>query len=180
MALSSKKNLPLALTSSAFGVTSTWQIWSQWQFVFVRDFLISHWDFALELQGVVGVSAEPKDLIEKAATVDTGQMFRNAVFNISGGTAIFGSTNVQVNNQQGDMDGLLKEVAKLGYEKAELEELQQAVIEDQRTSKPTITEGETSKWYLKALKKVGKGAVDVGVDVVSKVIVEALKAYTGS
>jgi hypothetical protein len=137
-------------------------------------------DFALELQGVVGVNANQAELVEKAATVDTGAMFRTAVFNISGGTAIFGSTNIQVNNQKDDIEGLLQEVAKLGYEKAELEELRQAVIEDKsKNETPTIAEGETSKWYMKALKRVGKGAVDVGVDVASKVIIEALTAFTG-
>ena len=135
-------------------------------------------DFALELQGVVGVNAEPKDLIAKAATADAGQMFRTAVFNISGGTAIFGGSNIQVNNQKDDIEGLLKEVAKLGYEQKELEELRQAVIEDKsKNATPTVIDGETGKWYVNALKKVGKGAVKVGVDVATSVIVKALEHY---
>ncbi len=104
-------------------------------------------------------------------------MFNTAIF-ISGGTNVIGSTNVQVNNQQGDIDGLLKEVGKLGYDKAELEELRQAVLEDKsKGEKPTITEGATSKWYLKALKKVGTGIRDAGVDIISKVLSESLKNY---
>jgi hypothetical protein len=42
----------------------------------------------------------------------------------------------------------------------------------------TFTEGETGKWYTKALKDAGKGAVKAGIDVVSSVIVKAIKAYT--
>jgi len=135
-------------------------------------------DFVLELKDAVGDIPE-RELPQKAATVDTGSMFRMAIYNTGSGTVVVGSTTVQVNNQQGDIDGLLKEVAKLGYDKGELEELRVAVLEDQRTSKPTITEGETSKWYVKALKKVGRGVVDAGVDVVSKVISESLKNYGG-
>ena len=125
-------------------------------------------DFALELQGVVGVNADQTELVAKAKTVDTGQIFQTAIFHISGGTNVIGSSNVQANNQQGDIEGLLAQVAKLGYDKAELEELRQAVLEDKsKGEKPTITEGETSKWYLKALKKVGTGVRDAGVDIVS-------------
>ncbi len=135
-------------------------------------------DFALELQGVVGINAQPGDLIAKAATVDTGQMFRDAVFNITGGTAIFGSSNIQVNNQKDDIEGLLKEVAKLGYQEKELEKLRQAVLDDKsKNETPTVTNGETGKWYINALKKVGKGAVKVGVDVATSVIVKALEHY---
>jgi hypothetical protein len=133
-------------------------------------------DFCLEVQEKLGVVSE-QELPTKAKTIDTQGMFQTIVY---GGTVIVGGSNIQVNNQRGDIEGLLKEVAKLGYEKAELEELRQAVIEDKsKNETPTITEGETSKWYMKALKKVGKGAVNVGVDVMSKVIVEALKHYTG-
>jgi hypothetical protein len=136
-------------------------------------------DFCLELQDVVGVDAEPKVLVEKAATVDTEKMFNMAIYN-SGTMIVSGSTNIQINNQQGDIEGLLKEIAKLGYDKDELEELRRAVIEDKnKGEKPNITDGETSKWYLKALKKVGKGVVDGGIDVVSKVISESLKNYSG-
>ncbi len=135
-------------------------------------------DFVLELKDAVGDIPE-KELPQKAATVDTGSMFHMAIYN-TGGTVIVGSTNIQVTNKQGDIEGLLKEVAKLGYDKTELEELRQAVLEDKsKGEKPTITEGETSKWYMKALKKVGKGVVDAGVDVVSKVISESLKNYGG-
>jgi hypothetical protein len=122
-------------------------------------------DFALDLQEVVGVNAAPQELITKAPTVDTGSMFRMAIYN-TGGTVIVGSHNFQVNNQKEDIEGLLKEVAKLGYDQKELDELRKAVIEDKNKNEtPTVTDGETGKWYVNALKKVGKGAVKVGVDV---------------
>jgi AbiTii len=136
-------------------------------------------DFMLELKGAVGDVAE-KELPEKAQAVHAEKLFTTAIYNTGSGTVVLGSTNVQVNNKQGDIDGLLAEVKKLGFEKEELEELRQAVIEDKsKNEKPSITEGETSKWYMKALKKIGKGTLDVGVDVLSKVISESLKNYGG-
>jgi AbiTii len=131
-------------------------------------------DFCLEVQEKLGVVSE-QELPTKAKTIDTPGMFQTIVY---GGTVIVGGSNIQVNNQQGDIEGLLKEVAKLGYDKAELEELRQAVIEDKsKGENPTITEGATSKWYLKALKKVGTGVRDAGVDIISKVLSESLKNY---
>jgi hypothetical protein len=136
-------------------------------------------DFALELRDAVGDVPE-KELVAKAKAVHAEKLFTTAIYNTGSGTVVVGNANIQVNNQKDDIEGLLQEVAKLGYEKAELEELRQAVIDDKsKNETPTIADGETSKWYMKALKKVGKGAVDVGVDVASKVIIEALKAYTG-
>jgi hypothetical protein len=41
-------------------------------------------DFCLELQGVVGVEAEPKQLQQKASQVDTGKMFQTAIYNTGG------------------------------------------------------------------------------------------------
>ena len=91
-----------------------------------------------------------------------------------------GGSNIQVNNQKDDIEGLLKEVAKLGYEQKELEELRLAVTEDKSKSEtPTVTDGETGKWFTRALKEAGKGVVKAGVDVVSSVIVKALGHYTG-
>lgn len=133
-------------------------------------------DFCLELQEVVGVEAPPKELQEKAARVDTSKMFYT---NIYGGTVILGSQNVQVNNQKEDIDGLLEQIAKLGFEQAELESLRQAVTEDKSKGKtPDVADGETGKWFTKALKEAGKGVLKAGVDVVSSVIVKAIKAYT--
>jgi hypothetical protein len=133
-------------------------------------------DFCLEVQEKLGGVSE-QELPTKAATIDTPGMFNTIV---NGGTVFFGTANIHVNNNQGDIEGLLNEVAKLGYDKIELEELRQAVLEDKsKNQTPTITEGETSKWYLKALKKAGKGVVDAGVDIVSKVISESLKNYGG-
>lgn len=136
-------------------------------------------DFALELKDAIGSDVLEKDLPAKADEVKAERIFQTAIYN-TGGTVIVGSTNIQVNNQRDDIEGLLKEVAKLGYEQAELEELRQAVIEDKsKNQTPVVTDGKTGKWFVKALKKVGKGAADFGVDVVTKTIVEALKHYTG-
>ncbi|TLZ36401.1 MAG: hypothetical protein E6K24_06535 [Gammaproteobacteria bacterium] len=135
-------------------------------------------DFCLELQGVVGVEAEPQQLQEKAAAIDAGKMFQMAIFN-KGGTIIVGSQGFQVTNQKEDIDGLIAEIAKLGFAQSELVDLRKAVFEDKSRGKtPDVTEGETGKWYTKALKEAGKGAVKAGIDVVSSVIVKAIKAYT--
>ena len=135
-------------------------------------------DFCLELQGIVGVEAEPKQLQEKAAAVDAGKMFQMAIFN-KGGTIIVGSQHFQVVNQKDDIDGLIAEIDKLGFQQGELDDLRQAVLEDKAQGKaPDVTEGATGRWYTKALKEAGKGVIKAGIDVVSSVIVKAIKAYT--
>jgi hypothetical protein len=74
----------------------------------------------------------------------------------------------------------LKEVAKLGYEQKELEELRQAVTDDKNEGKtPDIAEGKTGKWFTGALKKAGTGVVKAGVDVAASVITQAIKHYGG-
>lgn len=51
--------------------------------------------------------------------------------------------------------------------------------QDQEAGKePNVAEGKTGEWFGKALKEAGKGIVKAGVDVVSTVIVKALKGYT--
>jgi hypothetical protein len=164
-------------------LTSGTNVWSSWcaiNMVEVENILSEVrsrlLDFALELKDALG-DVPQKDLLQKANEVHADRIFTTAIYN-TGGTVIVGSTNIQVNNQQGDIEGLLKEVAKLGYDQKELEELRQAVIEDKgKNETPTVTEGKTGKWYLKALKKVGKGTVRVGVDIVTGVIVKALEHY---
>jgi hypothetical protein len=133
-------------------------------------------DFCLELQEQLGGVSE-QDVPAKAATIDTPKLFQTIVY---GGTVIVGSQHIQVSNQTGDIEGLLAEVAKLGFDQGELAELKQAVLEDKgKGETPSVTDGETSKWYVKALKTLGKGARDVGVDVATKVIVESLKHFSG-
>lgn len=135
-------------------------------------------DFCLELQGAVGMVAEPQQLQEKAASIDAGKMFHMAIFN-KGGTIIVGSQDFQVTNQKEDIEGLIAEIAKLGYSLPELADLRKAVLDDKSKGiTPDVTEGETGKWYTKALKEAGKGVVKAGIDVVSSVIVKAVKAYT--
>jgi hypothetical protein len=136
-------------------------------------------DFTLELRGIVGIDVPEKELAAKAATVDTGKMFQTAIYN-TGGTVIVGSQNFQVTNQKEDIEGLLQEVKKLGFEQAELENLRKEVLEDRSKGKtPDVTEGETGKWFTRAVKGAGRGVVKAGVDVVSSVIVKAIQAYTG-
>jgi hypothetical protein len=92
-----------------------------------------------------------------------------------------GSQNFQVTNQGEDIEGLLQEFKQLGFEQSELDALRTAVLEDRSKGKtPDVTQGETGKWFGKALKDAGKGVVKAGVDVVSSVIVKAIQTYTGS
>jgi len=107
----------------------------------------------------------------------TGKMMQTTIYN-TGGTVIVGSQNFQVTNQSGDIEGLLREVAKLGFQKEELEELRRAVIQDKSEGqKPNVSEGKTGKWFAGALKTAAKGAVKVSVDVVASVITKALEHY---
>jgi hypothetical protein len=127
---------------------------------------------------VVGIDVPEKELAAKAANVDTERLFNTAVYG-SGNTVIIGSHTFQaVTNEKDDLDGLLAAVGRLGFQQGELEALKQAVIEDKSQGKtPDVTEGATGKWYTKALKEAGKGA-KAGIDVVSSVVVKAIKAYT--
>jgi hypothetical protein len=71
-------------------------------------------------------------------------------------------------------------IASLGFQQAELDSLRKAVIEDEASGKiPDVADGETGRWYTKALKEAGKGVVKVGVDIVAATIVQAVKGYMG-
>lgn len=133
----------------------------------------------LELRDVVGIDVPEKELVEKAATIDTERMFNTSILG-SGNTIIIGSHGVQtITNEKDDIEGLIAAVGKLGFEQQELNELRQAVLEDKTAGKtPDVAEGKTGQWFTKALKDAGKGVIKAGVDVVSTVIVKALKAYT--
>src|SRR5580658_579638 len=87
-------------------------------------------DFVLELKEAMGGDIAVQDLPKRAEEVHADRIFTQAIYNTGPGTIILGNQNIQVNNQQGDIEGLLKEVAKLGYDQKELEELRRAVIED--------------------------------------------------
>jgi len=136
-------------------------------------------DFCLELHAATGGEAEPQQLHKKAIEVDAGKMFQTIIY---GGNVYLGAhQNIQVNNQRGDIEGLINEVKKLGYEQKDLDELRQAVVDDKATGKtPDISDGKTGGWFIKALKKAGEGVVKGGIEIATKVIVESLKHYTGA
>lgn len=133
-------------------------------------------DFCLELKDAVG-DTPVKELPAKAQEIQADKLFTTAIYN-TGGTVIVGSANIQVNNKQDDVEGLISEIAKLGYEKKYLDELRRAVLEDK--NKPDVAEGATNEWFTKALKEAGKGVVKVGVDVAASVITQAIKHFSGS
>jgi hypothetical protein len=138
-------------------------------------------DFALELRDVVGPDTPEKELAEKVANIDTEKMFATAVYG-SGNTIIVGSHSFQsVNNQKDDIEGLVAAIGQLGFQQPMLRELREAVQQDQKAGKePNVADGRTGEWFSKALKEAGKDIVKTGVDIVSTVIVKALKAYTGT
>jgi hypothetical protein len=126
-----------------------------------------------------GSRAHSKELAAKAASVDTERLFNTAVYG-TGNTIIIGSHTFQVaTNEKDDLDGLLAEVARLGFQQGELEGLRQAVLEDKAHGKsPDVTEGATGKWYTEALKEAGKGILKASIDVAASVIPKAIRAYT--
>jgi hypothetical protein len=135
-------------------------------------------DFVLELKDAVG-DIPDKELPAKAKEVQAEKIWYQTIYN-TGGTIVIGSENVQVNNKQGDIDGLLGEVAKLGFDEQELADLRRAVEVDQhRGDAPSITEGETGAWYKKYLNAALKGTKDFAADMLTKITVEALKNFTG-
>jgi len=138
-------------------------------------------DFVLELRDVVGIDVPEKDLAAKAAVADTEKMFATSIYGNSN-TIIIASQGIQtITNRKDDIEGLIAAVGKLGFTQRDLEDFKQAVLEDRSEGKtPDVSEGKTGKWFIKALKETGKGVMKTGVDVVSSVIVKALKAYTGT
>lgn len=136
-------------------------------------------DFALELRDVVGANVSEKELTDKAAAIDTEKLFTTAVYG-TGNTIIIGSHSIQaITNRKDDIEGLIQTIGKLGFRQNDLNELRQAVLDDKSKGKiPDVTEGETGKWFSKAIKGAGKEVVRASVDVVSSVIVKAIKAYT--
>lgn len=138
-------------------------------------------DFCLELRDVVGNDVPETELKQKTKGIDTGAMFNGAIFG-DNTTLVIGSpgSNVAVRNEKGDVDGLVNAVSSLGLEQMELVELRQAVIADQSEGKtPDVTEGKTGQWFSKVLKKAGKGALKVGVDLAATTIVQAIKQFVG-
>jgi hypothetical protein len=137
-------------------------------------------DFCLELQDVVGLQAAPQQIQAKAAEIDTEKMFNMAIY---GGTVIVGGSgtqNIAIQNIKGDFEGLVAALKPLGLDKASTDELRAAIRADEASGKaPEVTEGETSKWYLKTLKAAGKGALKVGGDVVTKLAGAAIEHYSG-
>jgi hypothetical protein len=140
-------------------------------------------DFALDLRDVVGVEADNTKLVEKSAEVNTKQMFQNAIYGPVG-HVYFGSNVSQtytVNNNQGDIDGLLRVISEIGVPQPDIEALRLAIKDDQADGKtPDIEEGKTGKWYSGIVGRAAKGTLKVAVDVVSKVAAEALSAYVRS
>ena len=136
-------------------------------------------EFALELRDVVGADTPESELANKVANVDTERMFATAVYG-SGNTIIIGSHSFRsISNQKDDIEGLIAAVGQLGFQQPMLLEFREAVQQDQQAgNEPNVAEGKTGEWFSKALKEAGKGIVKAGVDVVSTVIVKALKAYT--
>lgn len=162
--------------------TNVWSAWCEINMVDIENILTEVrsrlLDFMLELRDVVGIDVPEKELAARAATADTEKMFATAVYG-SGNTIIIGSHHIQtITNQKGDLDGLLEEIKKLGYEQKDLEELRQAVNADKDEGKtPEIADGKTGQWFSSALRKAGKGVVKVGVDVAASVITKALEHY---
>ncbi len=136
-------------------------------------------DFALELRDVVGPDTPESELAAKVANVDTEKMFTTAVYG-SGNTIIIGSHSFQsINNEKGDVEGLIAAISELGFQQPMLVELREALEQDQQANKkPNVADGKTGEWFSKALKEAGQGMVKAGVEVISTVIVKALKAYT--
>lgn len=139
-------------------------------------------DFALELRDVVGSNAGGDQLESKAATVDAGRMFNTAIYG-SGNTVVLGSHSSQtvtVTNAKGDIESLIHTLSGVGVSKDDLADLRIAIAEDEKRGlTPVVSEGETGGWFRRLLGRAGKGAVGVGVDVLSSTVVKALAAYVG-
>lgn len=138
-------------------------------------------DFTLELNEAIGGDLPLSELPAKAEEVQTSKIFAQTIL-ATGGTNNFfiGNQAVQITNQQGDLNGLIEEVKKLGYEQKDLDELRQAVQDDENDGKkPDGSEGKTAGWFGKAVKEASKGVVKVGVDLAAKTISEALTKYVG-
>lgn len=140
-------------------------------------------DFLLELRDAVGIDLPEKELSSKAAAVNTGQMFKDAIFSGNNNTVVIGSGNVTTitANTKGDIDSLVAAIKAIGIPEPALKELRQAVEGDEDTAVvPSVTEGKTGTWFTKTMKAVGDGTYKVGVAVAAATIVQAIKHYTGT
>jgi AbiTii len=138
-------------------------------------------DFALELKDAIGSDVSEQDLPKKANEAHADRLFNQAIYNTGSGIVIVGSHDIQIGVRRDDVEGLIDQIKKLGYEQKDLDALRQAVLEDKAAGrKPDITEGKTGAWVTEAFKKAGKGLVTTGVKVAVKVITEAIRHYAGA
>jgi hypothetical protein len=94
-------------------------------------------DFSLELRDVVGTDADSAELEQKTSPAQIGKMFQDAIFG-PGAQIYIGSSVTQsviVNNNPGDVNGLLKVIAQLGIHQPDLSKLKLAIEQDEAAGK---------------------------------------------
>lgn len=138
-------------------------------------------DFLLELKGTVGESTSPLEIRQRVTAVDSASMFNNAIFG-SNTTIVVGHNNVQtVHNDvtKGNLNALSQALTTIGLPADEIQNLKNAIAEDEKGGGTASFEGKTGGWFTQLLGKAAKGTVKIGVDVASNTISKALTQYMG-
>jgi hypothetical protein len=137
--------------------------------------------FILELKDMIGDTEDEKMVKNKVDIADTNNLFNNAIFGPNATISIGNHNQQTVKNFQikNDFDALIKVLSDAGIPSDEIENLKTANSKDVQKHGNASFYGETGKWYTNLLGRAGKGALGVGIDVVSETVAKALAAYIG-
>jgi AbiTii len=138
-------------------------------------------DFLLELRDSIGDVKSEADLKARANSLDTANLFNNAIFG-DNAMVIVGHRNIQSVRTavaKGDFDALSRTLADLGVPSAEICELEAAVRKDEAEAGRPSLGGSTGSWFTRLLGKAAQGAIDIGTDLVSTAVSKALISFIG-
>ncbi|MDR3030122.1 MAG: hypothetical protein LBV35_16910 [Acinetobacter sp.] len=145
---------------------------------YVRN-IIFNWSVDLEKSGILGEGMQfTKEEKEKAMS--------NTTYNIANMQGVAGhvqdssvtQTNQMIVNQM-DISTLLNTFKNVGVGESDLNELQQAINEDEKPIAKNSFGEKVSKWYGKMITKAADGSWEIGVAVAANLLTESLNSFYG-
>ena len=157
--------------------TGAWLVMSEGQFVGIIDTVRNRiLQFVLEIGGQISdtedISVDSFSLPQE----EVSQVFNTYIMGDASRFVVGSQTNVQV--QRGDLSSLKAQLEKIGIEKQEIEQLEDALKEDSKEGGNKIGK-KTGEWLGKVISKASSGAFKVGTNVVTKVLTEGISEYLG-
>lgn len=138
-------------------------------------------NFALEIEEQ-DPNAGDVSSIEKTVSPSKVQQIFNTTINGDVANLATGSQNftqtATVRIQRGNFEELSIFLKSLGFNEAELNELQNAIKSDGKPKEKNFG-GKVAEWLGKAVTKSAKGLLNIGSDIASKVLSEAIFQYYG-